>query len=196
WSWRSPWTTGARGSPTSSTPRTAWRPSAWWRAAPVTCHPRVPTACCAPRSTRAGPAPRRRSTCASRCGTAWPSSPAPTCATWATSTHGWRAPRASRSSLPSRTCACGCCAPRWGAPTCSGRTSTSTSMPSPTSRSLAGASATCMLTCAPCGRAACSASVSTTPRAPTAASARGTSAPGPGAPAPTCRCPTALPTRV
>lgn len=39
-------------------------------------------------------------------------------------------------------------------------------------------------------------SVSTTPRAPTAASARGTSAPGPGALAPTCRCPTALPTRV
>lgn len=59
-----------------------------------------------------------------------------------------------------------------------------------------GASATCTLTYARCGRAACSVSVSTTPRAPTAASARGTSAPGPGAPAPTCRCPTALPTRV
>ena len=67
---------------------------------------------------------------------------------------------------------------------------------SPALRVPPGASATCTPACAPCARAACSVSVNTTPRAPTAASARGTSARGPGAPAPTCRCPTALPTRV
>ena len=59
-----------------------------------------------------------------------------------------------------------------------------------------GASATCTPACAPCATAAYSVSVSTTPRAPTAASARGASARGPGAPAPTCRCPAAPPTRV
>lgn len=53
-----------------------------------------------------------------------------------------------------------------------------------------------MPNCALCVRAACSASASTTPPAPTAANARRTSAPGPGGPAPTCRCPTTLPTRV
>lgn len=59
-----------------------------------------------------------------------------------------------------------------------------------------GASATCTPTCAPCARAACSASVNTTPQALTAASARGASAHGPGGLAPTCHCPTALPMRV
>lgn len=59
-----------------------------------------------------------------------------------------------------------------------------------------GASATCTPTCALCARAACSASVTTTPPAPTAASARGASARGPGGLAPTCRCPMARPTRV
>eukprot|EP00069_Balaena_mysticetus_P006649 bmy_05367T0 len=52
-----------------------------------------------------------------------------------------------------------------------------------------------MPTCAPRARAACGASASTTPPAPTAARARGASARGPGGRAPTCRCPTALPTR-
>lgn len=77
-------------------------------------------------------------------------------------------------------------------------------LPSPGSRPLeladpshplvsSGASVTCMPTCARCARAACSASVNTTPRAPTAASARRTSAHAPGEPAPTCRCPMALP---
>lgn len=61
---------------------------------------------------------------------------------------------------------------------------------------LPGANATSTLTCAPSRRAASSASVSTTPRGRTAASARRTFAPGLGEQDPTCPSPTGPPMHV